>query len=348
MTKTTTLFALLLASFTFATAQAEPAPAGEVVGVGNYLHVVGDTEPVFDFYHDVLGMDLPPAVAAAPRVLPRPFITTPEIQDLYGASGVPYRNSVTMIAESAMRMETVEWQADDRKAIRPRLQDAGAGIMIMQVRDLDAIMARVRQAHATVITTGGKPIVVAGPQGNSRQVMLRDPDGFFVELVQPETLPAGAAQASNNIYEVAFAATVDDMPRMVDVFKAMGFDLKLGDWTRDAVRMRVAGLPAKARMRRTTSVVPGTSFQVALVEFDGVAKQHWHSRDIDPGTTMLRLRVRDMDAMLARMKAAGLVVASKDGQPVSVNNANGGLRIVNLDAPDNLKIQLMQAVPRPN
>jgi hypothetical protein len=138
-------------------------------------------------------------------------LTTPEVQDLYGASGVPYRISVSMIAESAMRVEAVEWNTPDRKPIRPQLQDAGAGV----------IMARVKQAHATVVTTGGEPVATTGPQGRSRQVMLQDPDGFFVELVQPVALPAISAQASNNIYDIAFAVTVDDMTRMTEVFKAM-------------------------------------------------------------------------------------------------------------------------------
>lgn len=347
--KTTTLFALLLVPFTLTHAQPAAAPAGEVIGVGNFLHVVADAERAVVFYHDVLGMDLPPVPAGAPPVvIPRPYLTTPEIQDLYDASGTPYRVAIGMITESPMRAENVEWNVGDRKPIRPRLQDPGAGVMVMQVRDLDAIMARVKQANATVVTTGGKPVATKGPEGASRRVMLQDPDGFFVELIQRDVLPANAAQASNNIYDIGFAVTVDDMARMVAVFKAMGFDPVLGEWSNDQGRARVAGVDTKTRIRRATALVPETSFEVALVEFKGLDKKHYQSRVRDPGTTMLRLRVRDMDAILARVKTVGLDVASKGGQPVTVMGANGGQRIAITNGPDNLKIQFVQAIPKPN
>lgn len=126
--KRTTLFGLCLLPFTLTHAQPAAAPAGEVIGVGNYLHIVADAERALVFYRDVLGLDLPPVPANAPPVVvPRPFLTTAEIQDLYDSSGTPYRVTQAMIAESPMRDENVEWNADDRKPIRPRLQDPGAG-----------------------------------------------------------------------------------------------------------------------------------------------------------------------------------------------------------------------------
>lgn len=347
--RTTTLLALLLVPLALARAQAAEAPAGEVIGVGNFLHVVADAERALAFYHDVLGMDLPPQPANAPPVVvPRPYLTTQEIQNLYDAPGVPYRVTVGMIAESPMRAENVEWNAGDRKPIRPRLQDPGAGVMVMQVRDLDGIMARVRQAKASVVTAGGAPMSVAGREGRSRRVMLQDPDGFFVELVQPEALPAGSAQASNNIFNIGFAVTVADMDRMMESFKAMGFEPVLGEWTRDPVQARVAGVAAGTRIRRATALVPGTSFEVAMTEFEGLDRNRFQTRVRDPGTSMLRLRVRDMDSILARVAAAGLSVASKDGQPVTVMGANGGQRIAIVNGPDNLKIQFVQAIPKPN
>ena len=347
--KTTTLLALLLLPFTMIQAQPAAAPAGEVIGVGNFLHIVADAERALTFYHDVLGMDLPPVpVGAPPVVVPRPYLTTPEIQNLYDAAGTPYRVTQAMIAESPMRDENVEWNVEGRKPIRPRLQDPGAGVMVMHVRDLDAIMARVKQAKATIVTSGGQPVASEGPNGKSRSVVLQDPDGFFVELIQPDVLPASSAQASNNIYDIGFAATVDNLDRMVEVFKAMGFEPRVGEWTKDKARARIAGVASGTRMRRATALVPGTSFEVTLTEFRIAGKQHLQSRVRDPGTSMLRLRVRDMDSILARAKAVGLVVASKDGQPVTVMGANGGQRIAILDGPDNLKIQFVQAIPKPN
>lgn len=343
------LFALVFAWIPFVHAQPAAMPAGDVVGVGNFLHIVSDAERSLAFYHDVLGMELPPLPANAPPVVvPRPYLTTTEIQDLYDSSGVPYRVTQAMIAESPMRDENVEWKTQDRKPVRPRVQDPGAGVMVMEVRDLDGIMERVTKAKATVVTTGGKPVRVAGPAGASRRVMLQDPDGFYVELIQPEVLPANASEASNAIYNIGFAATVDDMNRMLGAFRALGFEPTLGEWSRDKGLAQLAGVAPGTSVRRATAIVPGTSLEVSLVEFRTRDKKRFSSRVRDPGTSMLRLRVRDMDAMLVKAASVGLPVASKGGQPVTVMGANGGQRIAILDGPDNLKIQFVQAIPKPD
>jgi hypothetical protein len=41
-------------------------------------------------------------------------------------------------------------------------------------------------------------------------------------------------------------------------------------------------------------------------------------------------------------------VASRAGQPVTVMGANGGQHIAIMDGPDNLKIQFVHAIPKPN
>ena len=36
----------------------QPAPAGDVVGVGNFAHIVADMERSLGFYRDVLGLSV--------------------------------------------------------------------------------------------------------------------------------------------------------------------------------------------------------------------------------------------------------------------------------------------------
>jgi len=321
-----------------------PAPAGDILGPGNFLHVVENADQAIPFYHDILGMDLQrPANAPAP-VLPRPFLTTPEIQRLYDSVGIPYRTATAMITESPMRAELVEWQASDRKPIRPRFQDPGASNMILLVKDLDAIMVRVKQAHATVVTLGGEPVTIETPGGKIRMVLLQDTDGFFVELIQPTPLPASAAQSSNNVFSVGFGFTVGDMDRMIKLFKdALGFEPKAGPWMTDKTRASAAGVPG-AQYRRATALVPGSALEVEFLEFKGVDRKTYATRPRDPGTPILRLRVRDMDSTVARLTVAGLKVASTGAQAVSFTNNNNTQRIAILQGPDNLKIQLVQPV----
>ena len=56
---------------------------------------------------------------------------------------------------------------------------------------------------------------------DSSAIMLRDPDGFYVELIQPDSAPATPA---GNFLSVSFAFTVSDTERMMQVFRdALGF-----------------------------------------------------------------------------------------------------------------------------
>ena len=55
------------------------APAGEVLGVGNFIHAVSNLDKSLEFYHDVLGMDLQRGRVSQPNPAPAPFVGTPEI-----------------------------------------------------------------------------------------------------------------------------------------------------------------------------------------------------------------------------------------------------------------------------
>jgi catechol 2,3-dioxygenase-like lactoylglutathione lyase family enzyme len=251
-----------------------------------------------------------------------------------------------MINESPMRAELVEWNDPGKKAIHPRIQDPGATKMILSVRNLDAILARARRAGAPILTTGGNPMTIEGPDGPRRVVLLQDPDGFFVELVQPTPPPAASAQASNNIYRVDFGVTVSDLDKMLAVFRdALGFDPKAGEFVQDELVAGIAGLPG-AETRRARALVPGSNLELEFTEFRNVNRKVNESAPRDAGTPVLRLRIKDIEATLAKMSEKGVTVASKDGEYVSLSNANGSQRFAILHGPDNLKIQLVQAVPK--
>ena len=324
------------------------ARAGDVLGPGNFLHVVADVDKAIDFYENVLGMDLQRAPDGSKAVTPRSYVNTPEIQNLYNAPGVPFRVATGMINESPMRAEFIEWNEAGRKPIQPRIQDPGATRMILMVRNLDAILARVRRTGTTVVTSGGSPMTLETSAGTRKMILLKDPDGFFVELIQPLPPPLDATRASNNIYSIGFGVTVSDLDKTLSVFKvALGFDPKVGMWTQDEKVASIAGLPA-AETRSAEAAVPGSNLQIEFREFRNVGRKANESSLRDPGTPILRLHVRDIDTTLTKLFAAGIKVASKDEQYVTLNtnlNTNGNsVRLVILRGPDNLMIQLLQNV----
>jgi catechol 2,3-dioxygenase-like lactoylglutathione lyase family enzyme len=347
--------ALLCAAAAFGQSVPAAAPAGEVVGPGNFIHVVSNLDNSLAFYHDVIGMELQRAGGArgnaAPAPVPdapRPYITTPEILRLYNSVGAQFRVSAAMVQESPMRAELIEFKDVERKPVRPRFVDPGASNFILTVRDIGAIMERVKKSGTPVVTAGGEPITIDGERGKARAVVVKDPDGFFVELVQPETLPENAAQSSNNILNIGFGFTVENTDRMVHVFKdALGFTPQTGAFTPDKARLNLVGAPAGAQFRRTTALIPGSSLQVEFLEFKGVDGKAVHSGTHDPGSAVLRLRIKDMDSMVKSLAATGVTVASADGVPVLLGNANGGgQRFAITSAPDNLFVQVVQQVQR--
>lgn len=325
-----------------ALAQGQTVLVGGVTGAGNFIHNVANLDKSLEFYHDVLGMDLqraPGAQASAPAG--RPFISTPEILNLYNAAGGQYRVGTALVPESPMRAELVEFKDIDHKAVQPRIQDPGASIYILTVRDLTAVMARVKQSKATVITTGGEPVMLTD---RSHAVLLRDPDGFFVELVEHDPAPA-KVPANSNFIDVTFAFVVSDTDRMVRVFKdALGFQPQTGAFLKDKAQWKLLGIKS-AQIRQSTSLVPGSSLQVDFIEFKGIDRKPAHGRPQDPGAAVLRLVVRDADSAVKDLDAVGATVASAGGQVVSIPGGSVRAKAAIVRAPDNLFVQVFQPAP---
>ena len=335
------LLALALSTLVHAQRPASP----HVLGPGNFLHVVTDAERAVTFYRDALGMDVQmPANAAATG--PRPFLTTPEIVKLYNATGGRYRTATAFVQGSPMRAELIEWQDVDRRAFTPRHADPGAGTMIITVRDLDATLARVRQAGASVVSDNGAAVSFSDERGRGRTVMVQDYDGFYVQLVQRESPPTTEAAADRNAVDVGFAATVDDLDRALRVFNStLGFDLTLDTEEHNDARLRMMGV-FTAYYRRAFGVVPGSNLQMELIEVQGINRRHAHSRPQDPGTSILRLRVQDIDKTIQALAGLGTKVVTTDGVPVTLAGANATQRYAIVELPDNLFLQLVQVVAR--
>ncbi|MEI9815274.1 MAG: hypothetical protein WDO18_22670 [Acidobacteriota bacterium] len=68
------------------------------------------------------------------------------------------------------------------------------------VRDIEKFVVKLKAANTPIVTIGGAPV---NPTGNSnskmREIVVRDPDGFYVELSQPDPLPASAATTQGDV-----------------------------------------------------------------------------------------------------------------------------------------------------
>jgi catechol 2,3-dioxygenase-like lactoylglutathione lyase family enzyme len=318
--------------FAQAPAAQTPAPAGDVVGVGGFSHIVENVERSVAFYRDVLGLEMPNP--------PRPFDSTPWIIAMGNTPGAQSRPAILHIPGSKLGVELIDYKDIERKAVHPRFQDPGAASLILTVRDIDPLMAKLKAAHAHINSKGGEPATIQGANGGRGHVVfVQDPDGFFIEISQRDPAPATTAPESSNIIGGAFEIIVADLDQTLHIYRdILGFQtLPPTAWDGTKLMMDTAGTPG-AQFRRSAATIPGTSVTMAFMEFKDIDRKPLHTNIQDPGTAILQVGVRDIDATVKALKAAGLEVISKNGEPV----LNGTSRFCMLRDPNNLYLELFQ------
>ncbi len=313
-----------------------PATPGDVVGVGAFSHIVANVERSVAFYRDVLGLEMPNP--------PRAFDSTPWIIDMGNTPGAQSRPAILHIPGSKLGVELIDYKDIDRKPAHPNFQDPGAASLILTVRDMDPLMAKLKEAHAHINSKGGEPATIVGPNGSrGRVVFVQDPDGFFIEISQRDPAPATTAPASSNIIGGAFEIIVADLDQTLHIYRdVLGFQtLAPTAWDGTKLMMDTAGTPG-AQFRRSSATIPGTAVMMVFMEFKDIDRQPLHTRVQDPGTAILQVGVRDIDATMKALKAAGVTVISKNGDPVM----NGTSRFCMMRDPNNLYLELFQRGPR--
>jgi catechol 2,3-dioxygenase-like lactoylglutathione lyase family enzyme len=314
-----------------------PAAPGDVVGVGGFSHIVANVERSVAFYRDVLGLEMPNP--------PRAFDSTPWIIDMGNTPGAQSRPAILHIPGSKLGVELIDYKDIDRKPGHPNFQDPGAASLILTVRDIDPLMSKLKEAHAHINSKGGEPATIVGPNDSrGRVVFVQDPDGFFIEISQRDPAPATTAPPSSNIIGGAFEIIVADLDQTLHIYRdVLGFQtLPPTAWDGTKLMMDTAGTPG-AQFRRSSAIIPGTAVMMAFMEFKDIDRQPLHTRIQDPGTAILQVGVRDIDATVKGLKAAGVTVISKNGEPVQ----NGTSRFCMLRDPNNLYLELFQRGPRP-
>ena len=274
----------------------------------------------------------------------RAFDSTQWIIDMGNTPGAQSRPAILHIPGSKLGVELIDYKDIDRKAAHPRFQDPGAASLILTVRDMDAMMAKLKAAHAHINSKGGEPAALKGANGTTGHVVfVQDPDGFFVEISQRDPAPPTTAPASSNIIGGAFEIIVSDLDQTLHLYRdVLGFQTSPPTaWDGTKLMMDTAGTPG-AQFRRSAAFIPGTSVMMAFMEFKDIDREPLRTRVQDPGTAILQVAVRDIDATVKALKTAGVMVISKNGEPVM----NGTSKFCMVRDPNNLYLELFQRGPR--
>jgi catechol 2,3-dioxygenase-like lactoylglutathione lyase family enzyme len=319
--------------------QTAQTPAGAVTGACHVSPIVSDLDKSAHFYHDILGLDLVPAPGSG-RL---PWDTDPGHLNLHGLPQARLRFIGARMPGVFCGVELVEFAAVERRSVRRRLEDPGATMLILLVRDLDAIFSRLKAARATVLTKGGEPMYV-GPSKTARAVIVQDPDGHPIELAQLQPTPQTTASTQSNVIGIRLRITVTDSEKAAIFYRqTLGIVMEPGVFTKDESVMAMMGFPAAAQYRVATSTLPGSQLVLELIEFKGVGEtKSLPSRVQDPGSYRLQLNVRDIDETLTALKQSGARVLSTGGSAVRMTFASNPWRLAVVQDPNNLFLVVQQ------
>ncbi len=309
-------------------AQPESPDQGKprIRSLSHAIHAVEDLDTTLAFYRDVFGLK------GTPNDFPNPAVP-----QLTNAPGVTLRLSM-MPLPGSMRFELTHFKGLERKPARAAYTDPGAGSIVFYVRDLDTALANAKKANAPIVTTGGAPVEIATAKGKARSILLRDPDGFFVQVVEEAPAP-GAPEG--NVHRVSLAYTMESAEATTKFYSGMlGVDLTgPSAFSKDPAFLKLVGAPAGTEFRQLTGVLPGPPADVVFTEFRGVPRTKFHLRVRDPGAPAMAVQVVNLTGMVNEMKAAGVPVISANGQIVDFG---GGTHNIFVEDPNGMNIELFE------
>ena len=143
----------------------------EVLSFNHTAFTVSDLDAVIPFFRNLLGFEL---TSRAPR-------DGGLIERMTAIHGVEIE--IAYVNGPGHRIELIQYKAPaGREVVVPRLCDAGAAHVALNVRGIEAL---VTASPAYGFSAVGEIIEIdAGPNRGSRVVYLRGPDGITVEYIE--------------------------------------------------------------------------------------------------------------------------------------------------------------------
>ena len=176
--------------------------------------------------------------------------------------------------------------------------------MILIVRDINAAFAPLKRAGVPVVTPGGEPIAFGRRQRRAASSSA-DPDGHFVELLQPNPIPETTAPADSNIIGARVRITVADTEQTMRVYRdVLQIQPQIGEFGTIPL-LDLMGLKG-AQLRLTNAQIPGSPLRMEFIEVKDVSRNADPSAPSGSGRDAISARLRDLDATIARAEGRRL------------------------------------------
>jgi len=298
--------------------------AAEVIGVGNFSHIVSDLDRAVTFYSEVLELEN--------TVPPGEFSPNPAIMQLGDTPGAQSRIAVFAISGSELGIELIEYRDIARGHAQIRFQDPGASVLQLRVHDMDSILTRLESSTGRIWTPSGDPVAFGE---TSRIIFIQDPDGIFIELIEDSSAASGEA----NVYGASFELIIDSTETNASFYRnGFGVDPDVSAEFDSSPDLNANVATSGGAFRRSSITIPGTEVGMAFLEFKDIYRKPLATRVQDPGTALLQLFVDDVPGMVERLVDAGGTMITTGGGPVDLG---GGVLLAIVRDPNNLYLELL-------
>jgi predicted enzyme related to lactoylglutathione lyase len=349
-TLSTLAFTALFGAGLLAQGQAPANPTNKtgVIGLMHAIHSTNDVEKTLAFYHEVFALN--GQVRGFDPKGPRILTNQPTAS---------LRVAMTSL-KGAFNFELTQFGDIERQThTQPDIQDSGAPMMKVLVRDLDTVVANAKKVSAPIITKGGMPITAPTPIGSAKAIIMRDPDGYFVEAIQAtpaiiaatDAIPApagrgraGATPAAppppSQIVGAIIGLSVRDMGETLKYWNGvLSMEMPAaGKFEKDQAMLDLMGLPKGASYRISSGVISGSPARIEFMEIKGVPKKAFDVHVTDAMACGMAIRIGHIRDVLAKIKASGGRVLSKDEALVEWSDT---VRNVFVKDPNGLNLELV-------
>jgi catechol 2,3-dioxygenase-like lactoylglutathione lyase family enzyme len=322
------------AQSSWATLDAPPsgvAPSGDVLRAGHLGREIGETQNIIHFYADLIGLGLVgPREAARPFMVSHPLAEFAELgedanayESVSRVALLPIPGTAAAAGGALMTIEAIEIKGIKSRPYNPPLSDPGASRLKLIVTDLDETLKHLKSERVPVITAGEQPVELAGWPGVSgqiRAVLVKDPDGYPVELMQVTPTPASTAAPGSKVIGARVAIVVDDLEATARLYQRLvGPDFKLwvsSGWLADRTYEQLTGIAAPFRI--AMGMVPGSPVILELIEYKGHNRYFKRGYIQDPGTAHFLFMAKDDNVIMERVQAAHRHTLSRSNAPVFI------------------------------
>jgi len=319
--------------------QGAPPAEQQMPVILNVLPVMADLDRTEEFYHRLLGLE---STIGDPRARLAWYPNAPFLIDMYNVKGNT-RNFFLRAPNSELTFELESFDGTNAKRLDTHIQDPGAMQFIFGTRDVNQLTAWITKGGAKVYSTGGAPVAYADANGGARAIEFDDFNGFFVRLVQRDSVAKPTGAPTPFVDGAMLGATVEDTEKTAKFWKdVLGLDTKIGAFSSDPKLLESFGLK-NAEVRESEVVFAGPKAPpLHFFEFKGngqeMTRKPLRPNQADPNSVLIRIAVKDLEGIMAKVKAAGGQIMNGSGG-ITVNGRTHWLVVKD---PNGIHMQLLE------